>query len=373
MNRIVLAYSGDLDSSIAITWLAETYRADVVAALVDIGQDGGLEEIRDRALALGAVRAHVIDARDEFARDFLFPAVAAGVVSDGRAPLGHALARMVIAKRLVVIGSLEGASAVAHVSSYAGAHGTGDLAMDAAIQALDPVVTIIAVSRVWSFTAAQKVEYAQRRGIPVPRATRSTGVHISLWGRVLTLDGTWQDVPDDTFVLTKAAERAADRAVHVEIEFDRGVPVAANGVAMSPVELIASLDTMAGVHGVGRFDVVERRAGGVVREAGEAPAAAILGSAHAALQRLVTPRELDHLSSMLADAYAQVIFNGQWFSPAREAIDAFAATVQERVTGVIRLTLFKGQARVAGRQSPFALSDRDLAHVDRPIVAAGQE
>ena len=130
---------------------------------------------------------------------------------------------------------------------------------------------------------------------------------------------------------------------------------------------------MAGVHGVGRFDVVGRRAGGVGREAGEAPAAAILGSAHAALQRLVTPRELDHLSSMLADAYAQVIFNGQWFSPAREAIDAFAATVQERVTGVIRLTLFKGQARVAGRQSPFALSDRDLAHVDRPIVAAGQE
>lgn len=374
MNRIALAYSGDLDSSVAVQWLAETYRADVAAVIVDIGQGGGLEEIRDRALALGASRAHVIDARDAFARDFLFPSVAAGAAIPGGAPLGHALARMVIAKRLVEVASLEGATAVAHASSNTGVGGGSDLAMDVAIQALDPVVAIIALSRVWSFTTAQKIEYAQRRGIPVPRATRPENVHSSLWGRAFILDGVWQDVPDDVFVLTKTAERASDRAAHIEVEFERGVPVAANGVAMSPVELIASLDTIAGVHGVGRFDVVERRvAGGVVREAGEAPAAAVLAPAHLALQRLVTSRELDRLSSGLGEAYADVIRNGQWFSPAREAIDAFAARVQERVTGVIRVKLFKGQCQVVGRQSPFAVSDRDLAGAHTDTVGAGQE
>lgn len=374
MNRIVLAYSGDLDSSMAIQWLADTYRADVAAVIVDIGQGGGLEDIRDRALALGAARAHVIDAREAFARDFLFPALTAGAVIDGRAPLSHPLARMVVAKRLVEVADLESASAVAHGSSYAGAAGASELAMDVAIQSLDPVVAIIALSRVWSFTTAQKVEYAQRRGIPVPRATRPENVHSSLWGRVFTLDGAWQDVPDDAFVLTKSAERAADRPAYVEVEFDRGLPVAANGVAMSPVELIASLDTIAGVHGVGRFDAAEQCVvGGVVREAGEAPAAAVLGPAHLALRRFVTSPELDRLSSRLGEAYADAICSGQWFSPAREAIDAFAAKVQERVTGVIRLKLFKGQCQVVGRQSPFALSDRDLARADSDTVTAGQE
>lgn len=374
MNRIVLAYSGDLDSSIAISWLADTYRADVVTVTVDVGQGGALEDVRDRALGLGAARAHVIDARESFARDFVWPALSAGAIVDGGAPLGDALVRMIVAKHLAAVATLESATAVAHASANIGPSTGGLPAMDMAIRAIDPGLPVLAVTRAWTFTPTQKIEYAQRRGIPIPRPTTPEGARRSLWARSFRLEDPSREVPEHFFALTKSAEKAADRPVYVDIEFEHGVPVAANGVTMSPFELIASLDTIASAHGVGRFDVVGRDEDQrVVRDAGEAPAAAVLGIAHLALRRLVTSRDLERLSTTVGQACADAILDGQWFSPARDAIAAFAAKVQERVAGVIRLKLFKGQCRVVGRQSPFALSEQELAAADRAALVTEQE
>jgi argininosuccinate synthase len=367
MERIVLAYSGGLDTSVAIPWLAERFRAEVVAVTMDLGQGKELEDVRERALAIGAVRAHVIDLCEEFARDFILPALEAGAIYEGRYPLATALGRPLIAKHLVEIARLEGATAIAHGCT---GKGNDQVRMDVSARALEPSIKVIAPARVWGMSRPEEIAYAKARGIPVPATVDSPySTDSNLWGRSIecgVLEDPWQEPPEDIYVLTKSPVEAPDRPAYVEIEFVRGVPVKINGVALSLVELIQSLETIAGAHGVGRVDMVENRLVGIKsREIYEAPAAVALHAAHAELQKLVTPRDLERLTSELGVKYADLVYNGLWFTPTREAIDALVAKVQEQVSGVIRLRFFKGDCRVVGRTSPNALYDHAMATYDQ--------
>jgi argininosuccinate synthase len=366
MERIVLAFSGGLDTSVAIPWLAEKYRAEVVTVTVDLGQGASPEDVRERALAIGAARAHVIDARDEFARDFILPALQAGAMYEGRYPLATALGRPLIAKYLVEIAHVEGTNAVAHGCS---GKGNGQVRMDISARALDPDIKVIAPAREWDLTWNDEIDYARERGIPLSTAADSPySTDANLWGRSIEcgeLDDPWIEPTEDIYILTKEPTESPDRPAYVEIAFERGVPVSINGIAMSMVELVSSLDTIAGAHAVGRVDMVENRLVGIKsREIYEAPAAVVLHMAHKELQSFVTPRDLERLTSELGVKYADLVYNGLWYTPTREAIDALVRKVQEKVTGVIRLKLFKGDCRVVGRRSPYALYDLAMATHD---------
>lgn len=362
MDRIVLAYSGGLDTSVAIPWLAEKYRAEIVTVTMDLGQGKELDDARERALALGATRAHVLDLRNEFARDFVLPALQAGAVYEDRYPLATALGRPLIARHLVEVAKLEGASVVAHGCGTE--KGNDAIRIDLAVRALNPDLEVLAPLGVWDVTKQEKVAFAKKRGIPVPAGADSPyTTDVNLWGRSIeygVLDDPWLEPPDDVYLLTRSPKEAPDIPAYVEIEFERGVPVAINGVTLSLVELISSLETIAGAHGVGRIDLLENRLGDTKsREIYEAPAGVILHAAHSELQKYVTPRELARLASEVGVRYADLVYNGDWYSHTREAMDALVAKVQERVTGAIRLKLFKGDHRVVGRKSPFGLYDQE--------------
>jgi argininosuccinate synthase len=366
MDRIVLAYSGGLDTSVAIPWLAEKYRAEIVAVTMDLGQGRELDDVRERALAIGAVRAHVIDLREEFARDFILPALQAGAIYEGRYPLATALGRPLISKHLVEIARIEGATAIAHGCT---GKGNDQVRMDVSARALDPSIKVIAPARVWGLTRPQEIEYARQRGIPVPATVESPySTDTNLWGRSIecgVLEDPWHEPPDEIYSLTKAPADTPDTPAYVELEFEQGVPVKISGVQMSLVELISSLETIAGAHGVGRIDMVENRLVGIKsREIYEAPAAVALHTAHKELQKLVTPRDLERLTSELGVRYADLVYNGLWYTPTREAIDALVKKVQEKVTGRVRLKFFKGDCRVVGRKSPHALYDHAMATYD---------
>jgi argininosuccinate synthase len=371
MERIVLAYSGGLDTSVAIPWLTEMYQADVVAVTVDLGQGQALDAVRERALAIGAARAHVVDGREEFARDFILPALRAGAIYEDRYPLATALGRPLIAKQLVEIAHIEGASLIAHGGTN---DGNDHVRLETVARALDPAVAVIAPAMAWGFTRAEEIAYARQRGIPVPAGAESPySVDTNLWGRSIqcgVLEDPWREPPEEIYLLTKSPDEAPDAPAYVEIEFDRGTPVAINGVVMAPVELIQSLETIAGVHGVGRVDMVENRLVGMKsREIYEAPAAVVLHAAHRDLQAFVTPRDLERLTADLGVKYADLVYNGLWYGPTREAIDALVTKVQEKVTGTIRLKLFKGGCHVVGRSSPHALYDQGMAELPHAPTA----
>lgn len=349
-ERIVLAYSGGLDTSVAVPWLAERYRAEVVTVTLDVGQGRDLEEIRERALAIGAVRAHVLDVREELACRYILPALQAGALYAGRYPMTTSLARPLIASKLVEIARLERATAVAH-----GARGRGRdlLPLDRSLRALDAALAIRAPARASGMTPAEEQQFARARGIPVPSGAGPYSFDANLWGRSVeygALEDPWREPPPDVYALTKAAAAAPDAAAYVEISFDQGVPRAVNGVPMSLTELIESLTTIAGVHGVGRIDTIEKRQDGVTsREITEAPAAVVLHAAHRELETLVLAHDLERLKRELSITYADLVYNGLWFTPMREALDAFTRTVQPQVTGTIRVKLFKGSSEVVGR------------------------
>jgi argininosuccinate synthase len=363
MNRIVLAYSGGLDTSVAIRWLAENYGAEIVTVTLDLGQGRELEEVRDRALATGAVRAHVLDVREEFARDYVLRALRADAVYEDRYPMGTALGRPLIAKKLVEIAAIEQARAIAHGCT---GKGNDQVRLDIAVRALDPAITIIAPAREWGMNRAEEIEYARQRGVSVPATADSPySVDANLWGRSIecgVLEDPWTEPPEEIYAWTKSPRECPDEPAYVEIDFDHGVPTAINGVAMPAVELMASLGTIAGAHGVGRIDMVENRVVGIKsREIYEAPTAVVLHTAHKELQGMVSTREAGRFSHLVSVQYADLVYNGLWFTPLREALDAYVDTVQQRVTGQVRLKLFKGDCRVVGRKSPFALYDEALA------------
>jgi argininosuccinate synthase len=359
MERIVLAYSGGLDASIAIQWLAEHFKAEVVTVTLDFGAGAELVEIRQRALALGAVRAHVIDVREEFIRDYAVPALQAGAMHADRAPMVTALTRPIIARKLIEVARMENATAVAH---GAGAMSDDGLRFDALVAALNPALRVIAPTRMWDMTRAEALTFARERGVPVPASYEGPfKTFANVWGRSTLFvpeQDPWAEPAEDIFALTRAPRDCPAQPAYVEIEFDGGRPLRVNSIEMSPLEMIESLETIAGLHGVGRIDLVTPRlAGGQSREIFESPAAVVLHTAHRELEQLVVPSDLEQVSHALGRTYADLVNGGQWFSPTRSAIDAFVAAVQPRVTGAIRLKLFKGDCRVAGRRSPFAFGE----------------
>jgi argininosuccinate synthase len=363
MERIVLAYSGGLDTSVAIPWLAETCGAEVIAVTVDLGQGENLQSARDRALAAGAVDAYVVDVQHEFAQHYILPALQAGAIYEDRYPLATALGRPLIAKKLVEIAHVEHAGAVAH--GCAG-KGNDQVRLDVSVRALDPQLKVYAPARAWGMTRADEVAFARARGISVPVTKASPySTDENLWGRSIEcgiLEDPWEDAPEDAFTLTRSGADCPDLPAHLELTFEAGVPTEVNGIGMALTELIHSVATIAGVHGVGRIDMVENRLIGIKsREVYEAPAAVVLHAAHRELESIVTSKDLIRLKRELGVKYADLVYNGLWFGPMRQAIDAFVATMQPQVTGQVRLRLFKGECRVVGRRSPFALYDRSLA------------
>ncbi|MBI4486901.1 MAG: argininosuccinate synthase [Acidobacteria bacterium] len=363
MKRIVLAYSGGLDTSVAIPWLRERYHAEIIAVTMDLGQGRELEEVRDRALAAGAIRAHVLDLREEFARDFIIPALKADAIYEDRYPMATALGRALIAQKLVEIAEIEQAAAVAHGCT---GQDNDQARFDVTTRALNPRLKVLAPARDWGMTRPETIEYALRRDVRAPVAVSSPfSIDGNLWGRSIecgTLEDPWTEPPEEIYTITKSPGESPNEAAYVEVRFEEGVPTAINGVAMPILDLISSLSTIAGTHGVGRIDMVENRLVGIKsREIYEAPAAVVLHIAHKELQKLVTSRDLERFSRAVSLQYADIIYNGLWFTPLREALDGFIAKVQERVTGSVRLKLFKGDCRIVGRKSPFALYDEALA------------
>ena len=323
-QRIVLAFSGGAGAPAAIPWLKEQYGGDVVAVTLDLGQGRELEELRDRALTAGALRAHALDVRDEFARDFVLPALRAGALRDGRDPMAAALAEPLVARKLVEIAQIEQAGAVAYGGSAAALR-----RLASSIGGLNPALRLLA---------------------PVRDGDQGWGSN--LWGRSIPVDAAhdmWTPLPDEIFTHTKRADDAPAAAAFVELSFEQGAPVAINGIAMSLTELIESLSIIAGQHGVGRIDAVEDGPGGKTRCVYEAPAALVLHAAHRELEALALPYEMAQLARELGARYARLIHDGRWFTPTREALDAFFGAAERTVTGMVRVKMFKGQHSIAGR------------------------
>ena len=372
----VLAYSGGLDTSVAIPWLTEKYGAQIIAVTLDLGQGRELNQIRERAISTGAIRCHVLDVREQFARDYILPALQADALYEERYPLATALSRPLIARKLVEIARMENASAIAHGCT---AKGNDQVRIEVSARAIDPDIQVIAPAREWRMTRPEEIAYARARNVSVPTTIvgRSADLQAgrgpystdqNLWGRSVEcgmLEDPWNEPPDDIYTLTKSPAEAPALPAYVEIGWQDGVPVTVNGVEMSLVEVIDSLQTIAGVHGVGRIDMVENRLVGIKsREIYEAPAAVLLHQAHRELEGFVIPKDLQRVKLRLSQDYADLVYNGLWFSPTRSAIDAFVQDVQRRVTGAIRLKLYKGSCRVVGRKSPFACTST----VSRPMT-----
>ena len=362
-EKVVLAYSGGLDTSVAIPWLREHKGLDVIAVTVDVGQPVDLEAVRRKAEASGAAGAYVADARAELAEEFLLPALRANALYEGVYPLSTALARPLIARHLVGIARREGARYVAHGCT---GKGNDQVRFDLSTASLAPELGVIAPAREWKMTREEEVAYAQRHGIPVaatPSSPYSTDEN--LWGRSVEcgiLEDPAIEPPEEVYGWTVAPGAAPDRPEYVTLGFDAGRPVSLDGVAQPLPTLIETLNRRAGAHGVGRIDHVESRVVGIKsREVYECPAATVLIRAHQALEGLVLPRDLLDAKRGLEQRYAQLVYDGLWFGPLRPALDAFVAVSQERVTGEVTVKLFKGTGGVAGRRSPHALYQPSLA------------
>ncbi|MFO7995910.1 MAG: argininosuccinate synthase [Dehalococcoidia bacterium] len=366
-DKVVLAYSGGLDTSVAIKWLEDEYGLKVITFTLDIGSVPQLEAIRQKAIDVGAIKAVVLDGKESFIRSFVFPALQADAVYEGQYPLATALGRPLIAQLLVEIARKEGATAVAHGCT---GKGNDQVRIDVGVAALAPELKIIAPAREWNMTREQTIEYAQAHKIPVP-ITRASPYSIdeNLWGRSIecgVLEDTWNEPPDDVFLWTKSPEEAPARPAYLEIGFDHGIPVSLDGKELDGVALVQKVHDVASQHGVGRIDHVENRLVGIKsREVYEAPAATVLLKAHQALEELVLTKDQLRFKARVAAEYADLIYNGLWFSGMRRDLAAYVESTQRYVTGTVRVKLFKGNCQIAGRKSPYSLYDYSLATYDK--------
>ncbi|MGH2348432.1 MAG: argininosuccinate synthase [bacterium] len=370
-QKVVLAYSGGLDTSVIIPWLKETYGCTVIAVVVDVGQPEDFAAVRSKALASGADAVHVADVREEFVTGFIYPALRANAVYEGQYLLGTALARPLIAKTQIEVALAEGADAVAHGCT---GKGNDQVRFELAYQALAPQLAVIAPWREWALRSREdEIEYAAAHGIPVPvTKEKPYSIDQNLWHRSVeagVLEDPWREAPADVYELTAPPERSPDQPGYVDIEFERGTPVAVNGTSLPPVELIAELNRIGGSHGVGRTDMVENRLVGIKsRGVYETPGGTMLQMAHRGLESITLDRDTLHYAALIAPRYAELVYNGQWYTPLRAAFDGFVAAAQQTVTGTVRLKLFKGTCAVVGRRSPLSLYDPDLATFGRDAV-----
>ncbi len=365
-EKVVLAYSGGLDTSVLVRWLIEERGLDVIALTVDLGQPGDMREVRLKALETGAVEAKVVDARQMFVTDFLVSAIWANAMYQGEYPLATALARPLIAKLQVEEARRQGASYVAHGCT---GKGNDQVRFEVACAALDPSLSVIAPMRDWKMTREEEIDYARKWGIPVPVTVESPySVDENLWGRSCecgVLEDPWQEPPENAYEWTNSPEDAPDEPLYVEILFEGGLPVGMDGESMDLLEIIGRLNDVGGEHGVGRIDVIEDRLVGIKsREIYEAPAAVIIIKAHRDLEQLTLTRDALAGKRTLEHKVSEMTYDGLWFSPFNAAIETFNKTLQERVAGVVRLKLFKGCATVVGRRSPNSLYDLGLATYD---------
>jgi argininosuccinate synthase len=370
-KKIVLAYSGGLDTSVILRWLIETYGAEVIAFTADLGQGEELIPIRDKAIRTGASAVHVADLRETFVRDFVFPVLRANAVYESGYLLGTSFARPLIAKGQVEVAVREGADAVAH-----GATGKGNdqVRFELTYAALAPDLQVVAPWREWTLRSrTEMMAYAERHGIPVPTTpARPYSMdrnlfHISYEGGIL--EDPWTEPPAKMFLLTASLEEAPDVPTEVEIEFEAGTPVAVDGQRLGPVALLERLNRLGGENGVGRVDLVENRYVGMKsRGVYETPGGTILHAAHRALESITLDRELLHLRDSLVPRYAEMVYYGYWFAPEREALQALLDRAQQDVTGTVRLKLYKGNVTVTGRKSPRSLYRQDVVTFEADSV-----
>jgi len=366
-DKVVLAYSGGLDTSVAIKWLKEKYNLDVIALTIDVGNERDFSAIQQKALKVGAVKALVKDVKEAFVNHFVFPALQADVLYEGQYSLATALSRPLMAKLLVDVALEEGASAVAHGCT---GKGNDQVRFDVGVNALAPDLKIIAPAREWVMTREETIAYAQKHDIPVPITVSSPySIDECLWGKSIecgVLEDPWLEPPDDVFTWTKSPEQAPDKPQYVEIGFEKGIPTTIDGQEMNGVALIQHLNELAGKHGVGRVDHIENRLVGIKsREIYEAPAATVLLQAHQALQAMTLSKSQLRFKQKVAVEYADLIYNGLWFALLRQDLAAYVESSQRFVTGTVRLKLFKGNSGIVGRKSPFSLYDYGLATYDK--------
>ena len=370
-KKVILAYSGGLDTSIIIPWLKENYDFEVIAVAGDVGQGEELEPLKEKAIKTGASKIYIEDLREEFVKDFIFPTIKAQAVYEGKYLLGTSFARPVIAKRLVEIARKEGATAICHGCT---GKGNDQVRFELTIKALAPDLEIIAPWRIWDIKSRdEEIDYAAARGIDVPVTKKKPYSmdrnlwHLSHEGH--DLEDPWNAPQDDLYMICNTPEQAPDEAEYVEIEWTRGEPVAVNGEKLGPVALIEKLNALGAKHGVGIADMVENRLVGMKsRGVYETPAGTILYAAHMNLEELCLDRETRHFKDTCAIKFAELVYYGQWYTPLRKALSAFVDSTQETVTGVTRVKLYKGNCIPAGVKSPCSLYSMDFATFDADTV-----
>lgn len=363
-DKVVLAYSGGLDTSVIITWLKETYGYEVIAMTADLGQGEELTPLEEKAIKSGASKIYIEDLREEFVTDYIYPTLKAGAIYEGKYLLGTSMARPLIAKKMVEIAEKEGAIAVAH-----GATGKGNdqVRFELGVKALNPDLKVVAPWREWDIRSREDaIDYAESRGIPVPVTKKSIYSrdrniwHISHEGG--DLEDPWLAAPEDVLMLTVPPEKAPDKPTFIQLDFVQGIPVKLNGEELSPVELIEKLNGIGGANGVGIVDMVENRLVGMKsRGVYETPGGSILVAAHHELELLTLDRATLHYKEQLALKYAELVYDGVWFVPLREALDAFVNVTQQNVTGSVKLKLYKGNIIPAGVKSPYSLYNEDFS------------
>jgi len=373
INKVVLAYSGGLDTSVILKWLQETFDCDVVAFAADLGQGRELDGISEKAMATGASSVCVEDLREEFVSDFIFPMLRANALYESSYMLGTSIARPLIAKKQIEIAAREGAEAVSH-----GATGKGNdqVRFELSYLSLNPGIAIIAPWRhnLWKLTSRNAmIDYAQKHGIPVPVTAEKPYssdrnlLHISFEGGIL--EDPWNEPQEDMFVMSVSPEKAPDNPTYIEIGFKNGDPVSVDDKALSPASLLEHLNSLGGRNGIGRADIVENRYVGMKsRGVYETPGGTILYAAHRAIESLTLDREVMHLKDALMPRYAELVYNGYWFAPEREFLQKSIDESQKNVTGTVRLKLYKGNCTVVGRTSPYSLYREDFATFDEDSV-----
>ncbi len=371
IKKIVLAYSGGLDTSVILRWLIEEYRADVVAFVADLGQGEDLDETREKAIKTGATRVYVEDLREEFVKDFIFPAIQANAVYEGTYLMGTSLARPLIAKKQIEIARIEGADAVAH-----GATGKGNdqVRFELTYYTLEPGIQVIAPWREWNLKSrTDLVAYAKNHGIPVPvtpdkpYSCDRNIFHTSYEGGIL--EDPWAEPPANMFEMTVSPEEAPNRPTYIDIGFEKGVPVRVDGEELPPAELLYKLNEIGGKNGVGRVDMVENRFVGIKsRGVYETPGGTILHAAHRAVESLTLDREVMHLRDTLIPRFSELIYYGFWYSPEMAMLKSAIEESQKNVTGTARMKVYKGNVSVSGRRSPFSLYQKDLATFEEDKV-----
>ncbi len=364
-GKIVLAYSGGLDTSVAVPWLKEHYGAEIITLTMDLGMVD-LPSIQERAMAVGAAKALTVDAKDVLVEEFLFPALQAGAIYEGVYPLATALGRPLIARCLAEAAISEGAYAVAHGCT---GKGNDQVRIDVGVAALAPELKVIAPIRDWGMSREDEMDYARERSLPISAGKSRFSVDENLWGRSAEageLEDPWQEPPEEAYEWTRPVTDTPQEPVYLEIHFDLGVPTAVDGESMGGSALISHLNRVAGEHGVGRIDHVENRLVGIKsREIYEAPAAVTLHAAHQALENMTLSKDQARTKARIAQEYADLVYNGLWFTAHREDLDAYVQSTQRYVTGDVRVRLHRGTCTVVGRTAPQALYQHQLATYDR--------